>query len=236
VPEPAHQPTSIGEFCREIEAYLCRKNNGHLIRIVGPAFDVVSRWAGDGIPIRIVLHGIDRTVERRARKGAQRRPLRIEFCEADVLDAFDDWRRAVGVPATAAEPAAAKVPSLAAHVERVLLRLTNARATNVLGSEFDALIDRVSQQLDVVKAAGRGLKGDRRQALIDRLQTLDAEMLALARGALTGGEVGALASQADAELSAFRERLSVEAYGRARELAIDRLVRDRFSIPTLGFM
>jgi len=27
------------EYCREIENYLCQKNEGHLIRIVGPAFE-----------------------------------------------------------------------------------------------------------------------------------------------------------------------------------------------------
>ena len=30
------------DYCREIEAYLCRKNDGHLIRVVGPSFDLVS--------------------------------------------------------------------------------------------------------------------------------------------------------------------------------------------------
>ena len=29
------------DYCREIESYLCKKNEGHLIRIVGPAFEMV---------------------------------------------------------------------------------------------------------------------------------------------------------------------------------------------------
>ena len=33
------------QYCREIEAYLCRKNDGHLVRIVGPAFEQVCGWA-----------------------------------------------------------------------------------------------------------------------------------------------------------------------------------------------
>ena len=31
-----------GGYCREIESYLCRKNDGHLIRVVGPSFDLVA--------------------------------------------------------------------------------------------------------------------------------------------------------------------------------------------------
>ena len=32
------------DYCREIEAYLCRKNDGHLVRIVGPSFNLVCGW------------------------------------------------------------------------------------------------------------------------------------------------------------------------------------------------
>ena len=54
-------------------------------------------WANQGVPIKIACHGIDRYFERYYAKGPRRRPVRIEFCEADVLDAFDEWRRAVGI-------------------------------------------------------------------------------------------------------------------------------------------
>ena len=74
-----------GDYCREIEAHLCRKNAGHLVRVVGPAFEMVAGWAAQGIPIKVACRGIDRTVERRAAKGPSRRPLRVEFCEEVVL-------------------------------------------------------------------------------------------------------------------------------------------------------
>ena len=46
---------------------------------------------------QIAQRGIDRYFERYYAKGPRRRPVRIEFCEADILDAFDQWRRAVGI-------------------------------------------------------------------------------------------------------------------------------------------
>ena len=84
------------DFCREIESYLCQKNDGHLVRVTGPSFDLVSGWAAQGIPLKIAFQGIDRYFERYYRKGPRRRPVRIDFCDADVLDVFDEWRRAVG--------------------------------------------------------------------------------------------------------------------------------------------
>jgi hypothetical protein len=85
------------EYCRAIEAYLTRKNEGHLIRVAGPVFEQVSGWAAQGVPLAVAFRGIDRYCERYYAKGPRRRPVRVEFCEADILELFDDWRRAVGV-------------------------------------------------------------------------------------------------------------------------------------------
>jgi len=63
----------VDEYCREIETYLCQKNDGHLIRVVGPSFGVVSGWAEQGVPLKIAFAGIDRYFERYYRKGPRRR-------------------------------------------------------------------------------------------------------------------------------------------------------------------
>ena len=52
------------QFCRDIETYLCQKNEGHLIRIVGPAFEQVCGWADRGVPLKVAFRGIDRYFER----------------------------------------------------------------------------------------------------------------------------------------------------------------------------
>ena len=64
--EPAAAMTTdeMHAYCREVEAYLCRRNDGHLIRVVGPAFEIVKGWAAQGIPLTLVREAIDRVVER----------------------------------------------------------------------------------------------------------------------------------------------------------------------------
>ena len=88
---------AVEDYCRQVEAYLCRKNDGHLIRIVGPAFEQVCGWAEKGVPLNVAMRGIDRYFDRYYAKGPRRRPVRVEFCEADVMDVFDEWRRALGI-------------------------------------------------------------------------------------------------------------------------------------------
>ena len=228
-------------YCREIEAYLCRKNDGHLIRIAGPSFDLVTAWEAQGVPLKVAFRGIDRYVERyyapRA-KGPRRRPVRIDFCEADVLDTFDEWRRATGLPAAGENrsadgegPAGHHGPSLPVHIDRVVQRLTSARATGRLDAGCDDLLDRVARELD----EARGARGTKRQALVERLAALDRELLDAARAGLDGASRTALAHEADEELAGFRSRMSPEAFARAREAAIDRLVRDGAGLPTIAF-
>jgi hypothetical protein len=233
----------IDDYCRQIEGYLCRRNHGHLIRIVGPSFVLVSGWAARGIPLNVAYSGIDRCVARHERKS-RRRPVKVDFCDDDVLDAFEEWRRAVGLPQTAGVAPAAKgedearahhAPSLPSHVERVILRLSEARAAGALDSTFDDLIDRVAHELEVARKAGSGLRGEARQAMIDRLAALDVELLRRAESQLDVSERAVLMRAAEDQLAGFRERMRPEALARAHEGAFDRLVRDRTRLPVVSY-
>lgn len=238
------------DYCRAIEAYLCRKNDGHLIRIVGPSFDRVCGWAARGVPLTVAQRGIDRYFERYYAKGPRRRPVRVDFCEADVLDVFDEWRRAVGVPAfaraSAGEPGAAgasagesgadvsprRQESLPAHLERAVARLTALRAGGDRG--MDAIVDAIVRELDAARASARGLRGGARAALLARLAELDGQLMAAARAQVSESGREALRRDAQAELAPFRARMPQAAYEQSIAACMDRLLRDRARIPTLA--
>jgi hypothetical protein len=232
------------QYCRTIEAYLCRKNDGHLIRIVGPAFEQVLGWAARGVPLKVACHGIDRYFERYYAKGPRRRPVRIEFCEADVLDAFDEWRRAVGItveirPATAAgEPDSAEAAlrrhdSLPGHLDRVIARLTALRAGG--DRSLDDSLAAAIRELDGRRAEVRSLRGNGRREFIDRLSAIDEEVLAAARRQCDPTTLAQLGVEADEELAPFKDRMPAEAFAESRRAAVDRLVRERWRLPVIAF-
>ena len=248
---------TVDEYCRAIETYLCQKNDGHLIRVVGPSFDIVSGWASGGVPLKVAYQGIDRYFERYYARGSRRRPVKIDFCEADVLDVFDAWRRALGLPSSESSGRARSAPtsvsdregdassvgaelarptrSLPSHLERAVMRLTQSRANGALGAAFDEVIDRLARELDTARAGSRGVRGEARKALIDRLLALDAELVQRARASLDEPVRAALAREADEELAGFRAAMEPDAFARAREAAVDRLVRERFGLPMIAF-
>jgi hypothetical protein len=234
----------ISDYCREIESYLCRKNDGHLIRVVGPSFALVSKWAADGIPFKLACAGIDRYFERYYRTGTRRRPVRIDFCEADVRDVFDEWRRAVGLVAGPAgldaESSDREAPkhrgvSLPAHLERAALRLTNSRAMGDLPPGVDDLFDRLATELDRSRSSAQGIRGVARRALLDRLVELDAQLMNAVRVGLAPEDRLRLEREADQELDNFRAGMASDVYERARRAAFERLVRDRLRLPTIAF-
>ena len=231
----------LDSYCRSLEAYLCRKNDGHLIRIVGPAFEQVCGWAARGVPIKVAERGIDRYFERYYAKGPRRRPVQIQFCEADVFDVFDEWRRAVGVPVRAGAETPqedADLPqrrhgSLPAHLDRAIARLTMVRGGD--DRSLDEAVDRLVRELDAARAGVKGMRGDARTAFIDRLAVLDSELIDAARANSSVETMRQLEAEADVELAPFRDRLAPEVYERSRRAAVDRLIRERRRLPIIAF-
>lgn len=232
----------IGAFCRQVEAHLCRVNGGHLVRIVGPAFEMVAGWASEGMPLRVVLHGVDRTIARLTAKGPRRRPVRIEFCEADVRDAYDQWRRAVGAHAVAAGGAAttaeaasvapaSRQTSLPKHLERVLVRLSSLAATRPLPAALAAAISAVIAEVDGCLDAARGARGEARTALLDRLDGVERILTEAAVSALTAVERQQLDDQVQRELAPYRSQMPVQAFRDAQQALLGDLTRRHFALP-----
>lgn len=188
------------------------------------------------------MRGIDRYFDRYYAKGPRRRPVRVEFCEADVFDVFDEWRRALGITAEStltarATPASlvntGRHESLPAHLERVVARLTALRAGE--DRSLDTTLDEIVHEIDVARTGAKSLRGEARQRLIDRLRALDRRLLDEAYALCDANTITALGAEADADLSPFRGRMAAEAYDQSRRAAVDRLLRERRKLPIIAF-
>ena len=231
--------TEPGEYARQVERYLCQKNRGHLVRVVGPAFERVCGWATTGVPLKIALRGIDRCCERLEARGPLRRPVRIEFCEADVLDAFDDWRRAVGVAASAGEDQAIepepRKPALRAHIERAIARLAHARGTGKAQSPLHGRIEQLIRELEALALSAARVRGEARATVVATLARLDMELVEAAVVELEDGRRSKLREEAGEELAPFGSRMPAEAKARALEAAFERLAREAAGLPDLRY-
>jgi hypothetical protein len=232
----------IGDYCRRVEDALTRANGGHLVRIVGPGFELVRGWAAEGVPLGIVRRGIEQKAERH-RKGRAVRPLRIEFCEGDVRALFDAWRRAVGVfqspestdarnlPARAGRAGRTRRTSLPKDIDRVMDRLTRAAGRRDLPDALGDAIGTLLAELAALREGARGARGEARQAILARLGELHGRLAAEARAATPQTVLGALRREAEQDLAAYRDRLPVAAWRQAMDVTVDRLLRDHYGLP-----
>lgn len=235
---PLPEPLSASAYCREVESYLCRRNGGHLVRIVGPAFEIVRGWAESGVPITLVRRAIDVCSERRESRRETSRPLRIEFCEAEVRDQFQRWQRAVGpyVDSSAPDEAAdaAPPPALAGHLTRAGEKLARAAARLDRSDAFRARLDAIIGEVAAVQAESKGARGERRDAYLARLKAIDAQLIEAARDeARQSALAEEVRAAAAVELAPWRERMPSEAWTAAIAAASDRLLRDRLDLPDL---
>jgi hypothetical protein len=231
----AEDPKAVAEYCRQIESYLCQKNGGHLIRVVGPAFEEVRGWARRGIPLRIAFRGIDQCCERRLATATRRRPVRIEFCAADILQLFDDWQRAVGIAPAETISAASRKPSLGSHIERVVARLVALRGIEGAAPLPEGVIEEAVRKLDRISESASKARGDERQTLISELAAIDRDLLELVAGLLDDATSQRLRREADDELVAFGERMPSDVRAAALEMAFLRLVREAARLPRIAF-
>jgi hypothetical protein len=236
-----------GAYCREVETYLCRKNDGCLIRIVGPAFAQVCDWAQAGVPLQVVTRGIDRKMARYHAGGQKRRPLRIEYCEADVLELFDEWRHAVGVTRISGpsgdtgdeavdgeETGRRRRISLPQHLDRVIAHATNQLAHRESATGIHVALDLVITELDALRGEAITARGAARAALTERLGVIDANLIAAARTA-AGSELRDVEDAARAELAPFRSRMTDGPFARALTACANRMLREHFRLPAILF-
>lgn len=235
--------TDVGEYCRQVEAYLTRVNGGHLVRVVGPSFVMVRQWADEGIPLSAVYRGIDQKAERH-RVGASKRPLRIEFCEADVREVFETWRRAIGVAAS--EPGG-DVPvdvdvdrgsgparrSTSRELGRAIERLVQIGGRLDLSEAFRDAANEGLDALSSLRDRIKGVRGEARAEMLTILPDLDARLLSAARAAAPAEVRRRLEVEAESDLAAYRGRLSAEAWQAAVAVTVDRGIRAHFQLPDL---
>lgn len=240
-----------GELCRAVESYLCRKNDGHLIRIVGPAFEMVCAWAAAGIPLGVVERAIDQRYSRYYARGPKRHPLRIEYCEGDVLDLFDEWKRAVGVGAVSAAEPSGGLPSepagtagrsrgsrsrssLAAHLDDLAARLS-AWSPPPGAAALESLLAESRAAVEAARAGGGTLRGAARRRVTGQLAELDARFPIAARTDAGDAVLRELRAEAQESLEPFRSRMPAAAFASALEAATDRLLAEHFKLPRLTF-
>jgi hypothetical protein len=160
--------------------------------------------------------------------------VRIEFCEADILELFDDWRRAIGAgTGSPGDSDHGRRESLPAHLDRTIARLTALRAGGSQSTAFDQRLESTVRELDVMRGRARQVRGDARTVLLEQLAALDKGLIDAASDELRDRRPD-LERAAQAEIAPFATRMTEEARAAAVRAALDRVIRDALGLPVIA--
>jgi hypothetical protein len=121
------------------------------------------------------------------------------------------------------------------HLDRVTARLTARLADGSLPPGLEVHLERLLDELSLIREGAKTVRGEARQQVIARLEELDRELLEAVHA--TAGEelLASATAEAEADLGDFRARMAASDYARARDAAVRALLRDRCRLPVIAY-
>jgi hypothetical protein len=200
-------------------------------------WSLVGAWQRDGVPLRLVLQGIDNCFDAFERSGAgPRRINSLSYCRQEVLTLYELYCRLHAVEAGRPQASPAEsVPPLQRHLTRLQRRLKDAMtASSVAGR--DPLVPVLAEARGAVAFLRRGLKnaGADPAEVESRLAQLDAELLERARALLPEEERQAIDEGAAALVAGEGDRMTAAALAATRSASVARRIRAWGALPRLS--
>jgi hypothetical protein len=235
-------------YFTEIEEYFWRKRGAHLL--VSPLdWAIVETWQKAGVPLPVVLKGIDRAFESwgRSRRAAGGRQLKsLAYCVDAVLDAASEAQEAAaGAGPVLARTAPAAEPfsreELRKYFERNASRLrgaalkqrTRADASGhgaSLYGRFEETAARIEDALPLLDVAGALDLED----LERRLTVLEDKLSAALSADADEEAMLSIRREMDRSLAPYRRKMSAEQLTQLERQYLQKRLFEYFDVPRLS--
>jgi hypothetical protein len=233
------EPGPADDYYRAVEETFVRRRGAPLL--LSPRdWALIGAWREAGIPLRIVLQGIENVFdafERRAAPGTRARRINsLSYCRQEVLALHDLHRTLHAAEAGRPQPGGeGPPPAVLRHLGR-LQRSVRAAMAAASAAGLDALVGPLAGAAAALKDLRRALKtgGARPAEAEEVLGRLDAGLVEAARAALPPAVVGDLERGTDAALAARRGRMTAGAWEATRAAHLARALRRRCGMPRLS--
>jgi hypothetical protein len=234
-------PPDPDPYYQAIEEAFNRRRGAPLL-LAPRDWALIGDWKRKGVPIPIVLQGIDSVFDAYARRPPTARRINsLSYCRQEVLGLHELYLGLHAVEAGRPEPAPRGESETGAPkaVTRFLTRLRKRlkEATTWCSEHgLDDLVGPIAGASAEVKSIQRGLirSSFDARALESGLARLDAALLEKARGVLPEDERRRLDAEVEETLAATGARMTPAALEATRLSIMARLLRRRFCLPRLS--
>ena len=222
-PEQFH--VNYFNYFTEVEEHFQRARGTGMFLLSPLDWALIETWKNAGIPLEVVLRGIDTAFEKWRAKSqkspkAQRQVNGLAWCAQAVAEEASATGEA-SVGGRGAVEAPFSLESLQAHLSRVS---AETRATGA--ADFEP----VAQALDALGAEVETFY-TKLEELEQRLTALEEKALAIARARMSDDELFQARASMENELRAYRSKFTADQLARLERQFMDRWVFERTSLP-----
>lgn len=218
-------------YFTEIEEYFIRKRGKNLL--ISPLdWCLIEVWKDQGIPLHVVLRGIDRSFET-AERRQKRSPKTLFYCHPAVVEAFDDYQEAMvgkGELEESGDPEQSSInrEEVESHLVHLLQHLEQYRKEEPVRQALRQLSDLRKE------VAGRS-KTDLRD--VDQaLSRIGSSLADRLLEEMDPQEAKELRREVRKEVRIYKKRLAPETFERLRQNYLQRRVREHFDLPEFSLL
>ena len=216
-------------YFTEVEEHFIRRRQKHLLV---PPLDwcLIELWKNSGIPLHVVIRGIDRSFETARSRGTS--PRSLSYCHPAVTQAFEEHQRAmVGSAEEETEPddlrgRGVQSAPILEHVDRLTASLRGR------DQDFTAPLGLLASLRKEVSARQR-LDGQQIDRDLNHIGVLVAEVLL---DGMDRKRVRSLRSEVRKEMKIYKRHLSRELFQRMQENSLHRKLRESSKVPEFGLL
>jgi hypothetical protein len=234
-------PFNYFNYFTDIEEYFWKKRGAHML--ISPLdWAILESWQKAGIPVEVVLKGIDRAFESyaRSRRGASGRPLKsLAYCVDAVLEAAAEAREAAIGSAPDAAPARPAADSFAPEKlrdfftrsrERLLRAASAAGLDPAISAACRDAAARLHDLETLLDAPGRLDLED----LERRLTVLEDKLFAQLTAAAPDELLLRLRRELDRSLAPYRSKMSADQLAQLEQRFLRKRLFEEFDLPRLS--
>ena len=224
---------SYFNYYTEIEEHFWQKRGAHLL-VSTLDWAVIETWQRAGVPLEVVLKGIDRAFERYDAKRRGRPIKSLLNCVDAVADAAEEAKEAAAGGSSAAErPAPFASGEVAAFLEVNAAALREA-ARQLQAAAAAASLDEIAAALDALAAQPATQNSQNLEDLERHLTVFEEKLLAALTQAASAEELVELRREVERGLASYRRKMKAEQLAMIEKQFLQKKLFERYSLPRLS--
>ncbi len=216
-------------YFTEVEEYFVRRRGKNII--VSPLdWCLIELWKANGIPLHIVLRGIDRSFES-TQKRQKQTPKSLYYCLPAIIEIFEEHNLSLlGTSHATSQSDSPDSPSPEGFCRKDVLEYLE-ELENSIKEQRGEVFDRSIKQLAALKSELKSAQTSNYEALDRSLGQIGEILAEVLRRKLSVKQTKDLEKEVNREMKIYRKRLSKDMYGRLKQNYLNGKVRDLFGLP-----